>query len=433
MLSIGILKRNIKGFSLRLCLALLLSLGASTFAKTPLGQEKIASLRESIQKKPSQWKPRYTLAKHFASIKKWKDTSDLLTPVIENLPQKGLLLLIKAQKELKDYSSMEPVVASLRSQKRLSLKAKVEVLEASMMVLRETEEKSYAVGQASDLETAAKGEDTKKEDSKKDKATESSAKTAGKGPNTPQNTLRQPIDNQKAQKETAPVVTYASSPKIDEVAMFFKGALKDHPRSLKLNDLYLKFLEEFIDHYAFEGLFVLDALAKERKLRARHFSKLCQYSTKAGYGKRAVESCEMALKKDPKNVQNSLLLGQAYAISGNNKKSSRVLASVVKNHEGSASALKASAEHFLQKKNYPEAYKLFSKATQTKEVDPGVYLGLAKTAMELKKFDIALKAFQTHCQLTHSLNQDFRRASGLLAKRPEIQAQFRKVMRVCNK
>ena len=58
-------------------------------------------------------------------------------------------------------------------------------------------------------------------------------------------------------------------------------------------------------------------------------------------------------------------------------------------------------------------------------------MGLAKTAFELKKYGEALNAFVEHCRRTEFLDQEFRRASGVLKQDLKWHELYRQKMMDC--
>ena len=167
-------------------------------------------------------------------------------------------------------------------------------------------------------------------------------------------------------------------------------------------------------------------------LKPRHYSQMCLYNYSAGYSKQALTSCNEALTRSPKDYRNRIWLGKTLLYSGNTKAGNRTLASVGKKFPKATAALEATADFFKEDKNLPKALEFYNKAARRTDASAGAFLGLAEVAMALKKYELALMAFEKNCLMTKILPQEFRRASGLLKNNGPLQYRFRSAMRSCN-
>jgi tetratricopeptide (TPR) repeat protein len=211
-----------------------------------------------------------------------------------------------------------------------------------------------------------------------------------------------------------------------------KTAQKQDPKNLEIYDVWLEMLELHITHYPQEALRVLEDMKKNSLIfRPKHYSMICKYNYMAGLTKATKLSCNQAIVSDPDNPSNYIYLGQTHVNVGEDKVGKRMLASVGKKFSESEEALWATAESYFQSGNIAKAYQFFKKASLHSDAKPRDYMGLARTAFELKKFNEALLAFINHCRQENYVHQEFRRASGLLKNQPRWQELYKKRMLDC--
>ena len=137
---------------------------------------------------------------------------------------------------------------------------------------------------------------------------------------------------QVRQMPTSEVEGKARQQKIDQTIDILKKAELAHPEEEELYELHIGFLKEFISHYAFDALKVLDDFEanlkksdQEAELSAKFVSMRCQFSYMSNFTKKAKEVCELAIDEDPDNHQNYLWLGRILMNTGQVKKGKRML------------------------------------------------------------------------------------------------------------
>ena len=204
------------------------------------------------------------------------------------------------------------------------------------------------------------------------------------------------------------------------------------PENRKVYDIWLNKLEAYVDHFAFEALRVMDDMKKNKiRMESRHYSLLCKYNFLAEFTKETKISCKKAIMVEPENPSNYIYLGQTHVNIGEEQVGKRMLASVGKKFSESEEALYAAADSFHQSGNIAKAFQYYQKAANANSSMPEVYLGLAQTAFDLKKYGVALQAFSKHCYYNRELGHEFRRASGLLKDQPRWQELYRQRMLDC--
>ncbi len=211
-----------------------------------------------------------------------------------------------------------------------------------------------------------------------------------------------------------------------------KAAQGAYPKEIAVYDLWLEQLEKHVEHYSADGLRVIEDLKKnEVTLPPVYYSHICRYNYLADFTKEASITCQQALVMDSKNPSNLIYLGKTQIMTGDEENGKRTLASVGEKFADSEVALWETGNSYYESKNLGAAFKYYKKAADHPQAQPRNFLSLAKTAFELKKYQISLKAFIEHCRRSDFLDQEFRRASGLLVNEPKWHKKFRQSMMDC--
>lgn len=237
-----------------------------------------------------------------------------------------------------------------------------------------------------------------------------------------------------AEKMRAFEATHHADEAKEALFELLKVAQQTYPQSSTIYDAWLSYLEEFVAHYQYEALKVIDDMVTNKmELNDRHASLLCKFNHMAGYTKQTKETCEAAIERNPNDPSNYIYLGQTHIDTGDTDKGMRMLSSVGKKFSQSEEALWAAGNAYYENKNLPMAYDYYKKAILHKNAQARDYLGYAKVSFELKKYDEALQAFDKHCLMTKTLDQEFRRASGLLKEGSAWKERYRQKMSNCTK
>ena len=368
--------------------------------------KEIASLKKNIEAHPKNVKPRLALANHYRQKKNWPMVVKYLEPVIEQLPKKALYQLISAFVHLSQFQEAISLINGLLNQKKVSTS-------------------TYLVA----IRTHSGRIDAANEEKIKDIWSESTDHCSCAASNT---------KNKKAKSRLPPCKEgfckdlCIRNPSCREIFRLLRVVQTKEPENVKIYDLWLEMLEKYIPHYANESLRVMEVMEENKvKMKRRHYSKLCKYNNLAGFIAETKKTCLEAVGKDPDNPDNYIHLGEAYRDTGEKEIGKRILARVGKKFSHSEQALWTTANAYYENKETIPAYEYYLKATKHEDAKPRDFLGLAKTAFELKKYEISLKAFSEHCRRSRILDQEFRRASGLLKEQPLWQERFRKKMQHC--
>lgn len=234
------------------------------------------------------------------------------------------------------------------------------------------------------------------------------------------------------------VITETSSPFVinkarEKLFDTLKEAASLDPANPKIYGVWLEKLDKHLPESPQESLRVLEDMKKNGiPFSPKHYSLMCKYNFLAKFSKETKTSCKTAIARDKGNPANFVYLGQTHVDLGEVEAGKRMLASVGRDFAHSEEALWATANSYYENKDLSSAFSFFKKATEHSQAQPRDFLGLAKVSFELKRYDVSLHSFVEHCRRTNFLDQEFRKASGLLIDQPKWHDLFRQKMQDCN-
>lgn len=142
--------------------------------------------------------------------------------------------------------------------------------------------------------------------------------------------------------------------------------------------------------------------------------RLCEINAKDKSFDSAINTCKVAIEKDPKMADNYVYLGISYRESDQEDLSMKTLKQVADQFPHSALAQTTYAQVLSDKKDYVDSLKYFSTAITSDAKSDQAWLGVATSAFELRKYDMAYDAFRKACMLNKRNASAFRRATNTL-------------------
>ena len=348
-----------------------------------LKPNEISTLKRNIDKDPNNIKSRLFLGHHYHRVKDWNGVITYLSPVAEKLPDDAIFKLAKSYLEIGKYRDAESIANILLSKEKIKTKHYLLATKIIAGILDTAKLDPYEIEE-----------------------------TRG--------------------KKKVKILIDPRKPIVDSLYNTLKDAQKQNPTNAEIYDVWLEMLETYEEHYAHDGLKVMEDMKKYNiPFTPRITSLQCKYHYMADYADQAKKSCQTAIDADPGDPSNYIYLGKVHVSTGDDKKGKRMLASVGEKFSNSEEALWATADSYLQSKDITSAYTFFKKASYRKDAKARDFLGLGQTAFELKKYDEALNAFVKHCKMAGVFSQEFRRASGLLKENLRMQELYRQKMMDC--
>lgn len=168
--------------------------------------------------------------------------------------------------------------------------------------------------------------------------------------------------------------------------------------------------------------------------KVEFLTKLCDINTKDNQEDQALAMCNEAIQKDPKIADNSVNLGITQLHAGDTDEAKKTLKAAAESHTKSELAQYTYGDLLETQKNYLEASKYYQAGTVADPKSSRCWLGYAKSAFEIHKYDAALEAFKKACKLDNKTAVHFRKATTALRNTKEASwtKQFESASEACS-
>ncbi|MCB0384614.1 MAG: tetratricopeptide repeat protein, partial [Bdellovibrionales bacterium] len=226
--------------------------------------------------------------------------------------------------------------------------------------------------------------------------------------------LKKVVEKAPTNHEAYYILGYAhlnSKEQVDAVASF-RRAIKLSKTYRDAYEALLLIFEKAGDNY--ESRIVLKDMLKQFGKDPSAVSHLCRLDSSDGYLDSAIMNCQKAIKMDPKKPDNHVYLAQSLSDKKNESKAGRVLINASKKYPKSEFVQWAAGQYYFKQSNFPVAAKYFNRAVTADEKSARAHLGFALSVFEQKKYDQALGAFMSACEIDESVLEKLREAQGKL-------------------
>lgn len=163
-------------------------------------------------------------------------------------------------------------------------------------------------------------------------------------------------------------------------------------------------------------------------------TKLCDINTKDNQEDQALAMCNEAIQKDPKIADNKVNLGLTQQRAGDVDEAKKTLKAAADSHSKSELAQYTYGDLLEAQKNFLEASKYYLAGTVADPKSSRCWLGYAKSAFEIHKYEAALDAFKKACKLDNKTAVHFRKATTALRNTKEATwtKQFETASEACS-
>lgn len=216
-------------------------------------------------------------------------------------------------------------------------------------------------------------------------------------------------------------------------------ALEALKTSLEINPKYQPAYEKLAEMYQkknnnYELRILYQDMLENIGRKAEFLTKLCEINTKDNQEDQALSTCREAIQKDPRIAENHVYLGLTQLHAGDVEAAKKSLKIAADTHSKSEFAQFSYASLLEEQKNYLEAHKYYKAGTTGDANSSRCWLGYAKSAFEIHKYDQALEAFKTACRLDRKTAVAFRKATAALRNTREAQwtKQFESASESCS-
>lgn len=220
--------------------------------------------------------------------------------------------------------------------------------------------------------------------------------------------------------------------KSSEALESLKAALEINPKYQPAYEKLAQMYEEKKNNYELRILYqdMIDNIGR----KAEFLTKLCEINTKDHQEDQALSACKEAMQKNPKIAENYVYIGIMQKNAGDLDQAKKSLLVAADSHSKSEFAQYTYASVMEEQKNFLEANKYFLRATKADARSARAWLGYAKSAFELRKYEDALEAFKKACKLDQKNAVAFRKATTALksAKDGGWTGPFEKASESCS-
>ncbi len=207
--------------------------------------------------------------------------------------------------------------------------------------------------------------------------------------------------------------------KFDESAQAFRKAIlinKQHqPAYLGLLDLFNQ-NKKNNPRSGYERRAILQDMIKAFGEKAEYFNQLCKLYFEDSFLQDTINTCKIAINKNPNYPDNHLYLGRALINVGQVTTGNKTIKMAARRFEKSEIAQETAGEISKQAQNHIMAYQYFLKCIKYNPEAQKCHLGLAQSAFELDKLEESLKAFIASCKLNKQEIHEFKTAAAKLRK-----------------
>lgn len=193
-----------------------------------------------------------------------------------------------------------------------------------------------------------------------------------------------------------------------------KDILEVEPKNHDAHEGLLRVYERKGNRYEQRNLY-LDMIEKFGE-KPIYLNKLCELFTLDAHFDNAKKYCEMAEKKDPKEVMNYIHLARIYQDLGDPEKTEKVFSLLQKDFENNEIAMMSVAEYYDQRHRYNLSWPIYKKYVGKNAQSLKAQTGLAKSSFELQKYQESLDALKMMCKLDNAHTHIFRENLKILEK-----------------
>lgn len=212
-----------------------------------------------------------------------------------------------------------------------------------------------------------------------------------------------------------------------------KDAMESYKSAVEINSKYEPAYRGLIDLYEkrtppnlYELRILFQDMIDNIGPRFQYYSKLCEINTMDSTYEPAIQSCNSAIAKNANVADPYVYLGLSYRATGEEQKGIQALKKAANKFPDSELAQFSYAKALEEQKNYVDAMKVYKAGTDANKKSARSWLGLANSAFEIRKYEVALLAFSNSCKYEKKNAAAFRKAAAILrnARTPEWSERF---------
>lgn len=175
-----------------------------------------------------------------------------------------------------------------------------------------------------------------------------------------------------------------------------------------------------------------DLIAKVGE-KPEYVTKLCELTTLDGQYTLSKQHCPKGIELNNKEPNNYVYLAMTYRDTGDQDKALKYFTKAADSFPKSELAQLSLADFYVEQKNFMKAYVYYKRSTEADESSiPGLY-GLARSSLEIQKYEDAYQALTKACKINRSASMEVRKAlkSVNQQKSPEWSTKFDQLLDSC--
>jgi Thioredoxin domain-containing protein len=168
--------------------------------------------------------------------------------------------------------------------------------------------------------------------------------------------------------------------------------------------------------------------------RPEYLTRLCEINFKDGAFETAIAKCKEAIQKDSSIAENYVYQALSEKASEQVESATKKLKFTADKFPKSELAQYSYAKNLEEQKNFVDAFKYYQVATVADAKSSRSWLGLATSAFEIRKYDVALEAYKKACKFDHKLAVNFRKAATSLkmSRNSEWAGRYDQAAEICS-
>ena len=223
------------------------------------------------------------------------------------------------------------------------------------------------------------------------------------------------------------------SGKKQEALAALKEAVEMNPKYIPAYQALITQYDSIGNKYELRLLYqdMIDAFGE----KSEYLVKACELNTLSGLHEMAQNYCRKGINKYPNVASNYVNLGVTLKDTGDISEAEKYLKQAAEKFSESELAQISYAHLLNEQKNYIAAYKFYIKASQANPNSKDSYIGIGKTALELKKYEDSLSAYKKACFLDKNSTTEVRKAANIIrtSKDRKNLEPFEKLSENCHK
>jgi tetratricopeptide (TPR) repeat protein len=217
-------------------------------------------------------------------------------------------------------------------------------------------------------------------------------------------------------------------------------ALNAFKNALEINPKYEPAYEGLVEVYEkqknqYELRILLQDMVEKIAPRKRYLTKLCNLCLESNLYDIAKKYCQLGTRLFPEEAENFVRYGQVIKVLEDSKNNGdQLIKKAAEDFKNSELANYTYANLLEEKKDFVTAFSFFQKAVNADPSSIRSQIGLAKSAFELKKYDIALEAFKASCKKDKVSQSELRKKLFILKteKNADWIAKYESALETCS-